>query len=316
MFGIPQEFALGFLKSWRGTFEGFELNWIQNEICRWASEPTAIGELRERMAAQYSKIAEMHPSNFYRIVQDLVDKGMINVVKEGRSKIIQISPLGAEELGKISRYVIELVLDRIKYEFWVDLIQKVTPHTGCLLEDRKVVVIGPEYRAVEAIVRACQSCPARGSDTLAGEVHEFIGQFIFLDYGADTSGKTENSTINQTEIDDWPFKDNFADVVIEFTAIGSFDDKDIISEAMRVLKPEGYLIIFELTEEASQVALVLLRELAMLLNITKENQFWQIKEDLMTREEFRKIVENIPATMLVEFIPDIINTKAILRKIP
>ena len=309
-----------FLKAWEGKFEGFDLSWRELEICRTAIVPASVGELRDKLRAQYKIFDTIHQSNFYRIVGDLVSNGYLTEREEGRSKIIQISPLGLEELGRVNRYILEMQIEGIKEELWIDLMQIIKPHIGCILDDNlTVLAIGPEYKAITSLIRESRICSIHEYHNVEPEALQ--NKITFLNYGADMTGKSAEARSIDVKLDDWPFKDNYADIIIEFTVLNTFRDNStgekVFKEALRVLKPGGKLAMFELTRETSRLAQVLLQEFTqMLRNSIPPDIKWDIPQDFIERSEIEKLLNKFAKEIKIDaFVPDIINTKVILEKL-
>jgi len=315
VFRFPKEFEDPFVSAWKEPFTGFELKWIEVEICRQAMKPTNVTDLFERMKETYPDLADMHQSKFYRIVSSLVDAGYLEDRQEGRAKIIHTLPAGAREFGRITRYFFEIQIERIKDTLWEDMINKVTTITGCFL-DFQNVVLGAEYAPINALIAECMHCDARDKPPEDTEIAAHQSKFIFLDYHAIVKSKTENSTIFElNQIDDWIFKDDSIDRVFLFSAltINSSKAVDILNEAKRVITPEGKIIVFEMTNRDSVVLSTLMRQATTLLNISSMQDAWELPSENIERSQLLQWFDDAGLQSVKEF-PDVISSIFILEK--
>jgi len=310
VFGFPGEFEDDFVSAWKEPFTGFELKWIEVEICRQATIPTNITDLFEKMKERYPDLEDTHQSKFYRIVSSLVKDGYLEDRQDGRAKIIHTKPAGVKELGRITRYFFEIQMERFKSTLWQDLIKKITAYTGCLL-DQQVVVIGPEYNTVNTLIQECFTCPAREGPSEIKNIEEYQGNFMFLNYNAMIQGNSSASSIwDLKEIDDWIFKDESIDVVVMFNALSAFTDKaqSLLKEASRVINPDGKIVIFEVTKRDSPLITTFMREAMLLLNYSNPYTNWQIPEELPDLYPILdKWLANTSLTLVKEF-PDVVSS--------
>lgn len=314
MLGFPQDFEEHFIEAWKEPFTGFELKWIEVEICRQAMIPTNVTDLFERMKTRYPDLDKMHQSKFYRIVSSLTKDGYLDDHQEGRAKIIQTTPQGAKELGRITRYFFEIQMERVKSQLWQDLIQKITTETGCLL-DKQIVVLGPEYNTINTLIRECMHCPPREDNPVDGAIENYLSNFVFLDYDAFLTGKSESSTILEIkELDDWLPKDGSIDHVILFNALSVFPDKavKILNEAQRVISDVGSVIVFESTSRDSTILSAMMQEAAILMNYTNPDSPWGLPENPPLESTVRSWIDNSDLEIATEY-PDVISTIFILH---
>ncbi|MHA2253756.1 MAG: hypothetical protein ACXAD7_25575 [Candidatus Kariarchaeaceae archaeon] len=316
MHGIPSEYLNDYISAWREDFEGVELSWLQIEVCRLAMEAKSINDILAEMRNKYAVASNLAKSSAYRMVDNLIKEGYVGEVEkdEGsdkRSRIIQTLPKGARELGQLGRYFFEIQSDRMKTEFWGFIIEKINAQIGCLLE-HQVAFIGPDLTLVSAFVSSCKECDTftNYSKKKQERIFETAKNPYFVRIGgASLKGSRKGINIQEEEIDNWVLKDNLVDIIIEIGAVGLFSDKGILTEATRILKPGGWIVLLEFTEATSTFVLRMMREIAYLsaLQSTGEiDNLWSTEFDLPTINE---LVDKIRETK--KFIEPIVISDAI-----
>ncbi len=314
MFGFPRDLEESFLAAWQEPFTGFELRWLEVEICRQAMVPSTVADLFERMKSRYPDLEEMHQSKFYRAVSTLEESDYLKATTQGRAKVVQTTPAGSKELGRITRYFFEIQMERIKSALWEDIVAKLTQPLGDLL-DQQMLVLGPEYGMINTIIYESKRLEEQNIPSLE-EFVRYHPNFTFLDYNALLVGTSPMSVVEKIDsIDDWPYKAGAkGSVALLFMTLASHPKQavSILKEAKRVVGEDGRVIVFELTKRDSKLISTLYREAMLLINFSNPSTTWHIPMDLPETEVIEKAIADAGLTIEHEY-PDVLSSVYIVK---
>ena len=303
--GIPNDYRDIYHQAFKESFHGISLSWLEVEICRRSMNPIALTDLYEQLSKTYTIVSEMPKSSFYRSIQNLIDNNYLaEDKKEGRSKIIRSTEKGIKEFGRMGRYIFEFQMDQFRLELWRDIITNISEVIPNILAKR-IAILSPDYDDLKFASE--YSLEMGKSEFNLSNVH-------FINFGDPVKEVILNSHVLNAQLDDWMVRSDYFDIVVEFSAITAFKDQNTLTEAIRVLKSGGHLVVIETTAMKSRIAFGMLIQFAELLNMSRQDSAWKLSSDLMTVDDLKMKIEKESELKIIEIVEDIATTTIISQK--
>lgn len=237
----------GLKRAWEGKRQGFWLSWLELEVLYQALDWKPITLLRHNLETSYPDRNIKSVSQFYRMVQKLVDRGYLADNKSGRETLVKITTGGAEEIGRFERYYTEKIYQRIQIKEIFQVISLVRERAGCL-HDQLVVSYTPRDWLLK---RTLDFCEQKDESEGLG-VSNQPTYFLYLEDSQAEGGLEEEIEYFKVTDGKINLRDDIADIFISGGMLGHKKMrgellKTFTAEIRRVLKPEGKIYLIEQT---------------------------------------------------------------------
>lgn len=289
----------------KSSFNGISVSFTELEILRQIQKGiNTVNEIYENLAISYS-VFKYSQSQFYRIINAMVEDKYITAEKIGKIKILEIATKGRTELANLEKYLYILLQDLlVTTDIWKDLLALFSEQAGCL-RDKKVYIIGPGIQPATTLMESCKYCT---HPVLVDENPIYKPTFLaFPDANVEVynQGKHNVNILDIIDPNDLRIKTADADVVIVSGTLHVFDRDAILHEVSRMLKPEGYAIFLEHTKQTPRMIFMIYNRMMESLSQATAKR-WMLNEELLSKDELRaKIAEYL--TINFETVQTIMN---------
>lgn len=283
-------------------FQGFNLSFLEIEILRaiYYYKLRDIGSLYTYLSNKY-KIRKLSKSQFYRLVDKLQKNDYLLNMGDRKEKQLYLTQKGKVEIASFLEYTTDVLKDEIfnMESVMLNLLTSIAEITirKCL---RKInfMQIGVFYVNLHQLQLMCDKCehpfdgpPENYEKPYNIKLPNIDTHIIGID---DTNREIYFAEMPRPDPFNILLKDASMEGIVSTLLFNRYSDKDrekILKELFRILKPGGWLVVFEPTANLSSIVVELYNMISIKSSLNMQE--WRANPETMpTKEEMISLLEN------------------------